>query len=129
MGRENKNRTLDGVQSTLEIIRLQVAHKLANDQRQLNLKVHVHTLGAHAGPLAREQHRRRRLEEEKGLLGLGIGQLRNVITLKKKMSALICISRDFFGNESSRVVAANADNLAGLLQDRGLRAHCGHCPS
>lgn len=76
--------TLDGVEGALGVVGLQVAHDLAHDQGQLNLKVHVDTLGTDARSIAGSQHRRRRLEEEEGLLGLGIGQLRNVVTVSIK---------------------------------------------
>ena len=65
-----EKRTLDRIQCTLAILWIQVSHGLAHDQAELNFIVQVGSAGSKYGALTRQQHRRRGLEEEKGLLWL-----------------------------------------------------------
>lgn len=74
-----RRQTLNGIQGTLGVVGLEVTDQLADDEGQLDLKVHVNALGAQAGALAREDNGGGRLEEEEGLLGLGVVELGNVV--------------------------------------------------
>lgn len=74
-----QSHTLDSLQSSLGIVSLEIPDRLADDEGKLDLIVHVNALGSQHRALARKDNGRRGLEEEKGLLGLGVVQLSNVL--------------------------------------------------
>ena len=71
--------TLNGIQCTLLVLRIQVSDSLAHHQTQFDLIVQADTLGAENGAAVREKDGGGGLQEEEGLLGGGIVQLGNVI--------------------------------------------------
>lgn len=72
-------RTVDGVQSGLLILRIQVPKRLAHHQTQFYLVVQRGAAGAQDGALVGTEDGGRRLQEEEGLLGLGVVQFGDVV--------------------------------------------------
>lgn len=64
---------------SLPILGIQVPDRLSNDQTQFHLIVHVYAARAQEGAASGEEDRRRRLQEEEGLLGACAGELRDVV--------------------------------------------------
>lgn len=79
METEEETPTLNCVQGTLLVLRVQVPHRLAHHQSQFHLIVQVRALGPQDGTAIRKENRGGGLEEEKGLLGLGVVQLGDVV--------------------------------------------------
>lgn len=71
------------------ILRVQIPHRLPHHQTQLHLVVHDHALGAQDGALPGQQDRRRRLQEEEGLLGPRVVQLGDVLSVVGCGSAIV----------------------------------------
>jgi hypothetical protein len=61
--------TLDSIQRAFCVLWVQVSHRLAHDKPKLNLIVQIHAARPQDGSRTRQEDGRRRLEEEKWLLG------------------------------------------------------------
>ena len=111
--------TLDGVQGGLFVVRLEVAQLLADDKGQLDLKVEIDALGPDDGTGPRGHNGGGGLQKEEGLLGPRAVQLRDVITalIMSARGVFLPMMRQLRGIAARflRIVAANADDLAGLL--------------
>lgn len=83
-------------------------------------------LGAQARTLAGQKHGGGRLEEEEGLLGLRVLELADVVAVARVNWAVCSFVWD---RRSLRIVATDADDLAGLLEGRGASSDRGHCSS
>jgi hypothetical protein len=66
MGREL---TLDSIQRAFCVLWVQVSYRLTHDKPKLNLIVQIHAARPQDGSRTRQEDGRRRLEEEKWLLG------------------------------------------------------------
>lgn len=114
--------TLNGVKGALLIVRCQVLDLLAHYERQLNLIVQVDALGPDDRALPRLQDTSWGLEEEERLLRPRAVQLLDVVPDERKCERACNFSTEGLQRgENSRIVAANADDLAGLGLERG---HC-----
>lgn len=73
-------------------MRVEIAHGLAHHQAQFHLVVHADALGAENGTAAGDEDGGGRLEEEKGLLRLGVFQLGDVITIELRSRVSIQVA-------------------------------------
>lgn len=107
--------TVNGVNGALLIVRRQVLDLLAHNERQLNLIVQVDTLGPDDRALTRLQHTSWGLEEEEWLLRPRAVELLDMVPNERICERACKLSREgelATRAESSRIVAANADDLA-----------------
>lgn len=70
---------MNRIQGTLIVIRVQIPNGLAHHQRQFDLIVQVGSLRAQHRTFAGAEDSGSGLQEEKGLLGLGVVQLCDVV--------------------------------------------------
>ena len=77
-----RERTPDSIQRALIVRRVQIPHRLAHDQPQLDFIVQVRAARPQHGALAGEQNRRRGFEEEEGLFGLGVVEFGDVVAVE-----------------------------------------------
>lgn len=70
---------MDRIQCALAVLWVKVPHRLAHHEGEFDFIVQLGTLRAQDGTLAGEENGGRGLEEEEGLLGLGVIELGNVI--------------------------------------------------
>lgn len=81
----NLRLTVDSIQCTLLVLRIEITHGLAYHQAQFHLVVHADALGAENGTATGDEDGGGRLEEEEGLLGLGVVELGDVIAIKSRL--------------------------------------------
>lgn len=124
--------TLNCVQSRLLILRIEVLQPLAHNQSELNLIVQVDAPRPDHGALARKKNGRGRLLEKEGLLrprAVELGDVVPGIQVSQFISSQFRPENRAIGlgmkGGYSRIVAANAHDLAGSLQ----RCHSSHSSS
>lgn len=84
--------TVDSIQCTLLILGIEITHGLAHHQAQFHLVVHADALGAEDGTATGEEDGGGRLEEEKGLLGLGVVELGDVIAIESRIRVSMSVA-------------------------------------
>lgn len=94
--------TLDGIQSALLILRVEIPDGLAHDQTQLDFIVQTDTLWAENGAGTGNKDGGRGLEEEERLLRFGVVQFGDVVAVS------LGLVMDTRGDKRSRMDSAGA---------------------